>query len=361
MEQRELLLVDRIEALKNLFASKKLDGYIVANEKNMLYFIGFSGGSKLLLPEEGENILFVHAVNYEEAKEKTKNVRVELVRMGEDSDEKVSDEIKRLKLQRIGFDVLTASTYLRLKGHLKETELGAAEETVWSLRIVKDETEIALVKRAAELTSHGMKKAFETTKPGLKEREVAAEVEYEMRRLGSDGVAFDTLVSSGPNSAFSHGGCGDREIREGDLVVIDIGARYQGYCADLTRTLIMGEPSSKQAAIYETVRKAQEIAVNQIRAGIEAKKADNFAREYTEKMGYGEYFVHNLGHGVGLDIHEPPTLGPASRDILASGNVVTVEPGIYIPKFGGVRIEDTVQVLKNAAIKLTEVPLMFSL
>jgi len=347
-------LSDRIKSLKNLFASKNLDGYIVANEKNILYFTGFSGGLKLLIPQEGENILFVYAVNYEAAKENAKNARVELIKMGEDSNRKITDEINRLKLRHIGFDALQASTYLKLKEHLKEMELETADEIVWSLRKVKDENELAFVKRSAELTSRGMKKASEIIEAGITEREVAAEIEYEMRRRGSDGVAFDTIVSSGPNSAFPHGGRGDRKIEEGDLVVIDIGAKYQGYCADLTRTLIIGKPSPKQIEIYETVRKAQELAINQIRAGIEAKKADNVAREYIEKMGYGEYFVHNIGHGVGLDIHEPPTLEPLSRDVLSFSNVVTVEPGIYIPKFGGVRIEDTVLVLKDEAKRLTE-------
>jgi len=190
---------------------------------------------------------------------------------------------------------------------------------------------------------------------------LAAEIEYEMRRRGSEGFAFDTIVSSGPHSAFPHGWCGDRRIREGDFVTIDIGAKSQGYCADLTRTLIIGKPSSRQAEIYETVKKAQEIAINQMKAGVEAKKADESARGYIDRMGYGKYFVHRLGHGVGLDVHEPPTLGPTSKDVLASGNVVTVEPGIYIPKFGGVRIEDTVHVLSDGATKLTEAPLRLNL
>ncbi len=232
---------------------------------------------------------------------------------------------------------------------------------MWSLRKVKDETELALIEKAAEMTNRGMKKAFEVMEAGLKERDVAAEIEYEMRKAGSDGVAFETIVSSGPSSAFPHGGCGDREVRRGDFIVIDIGAKYKGYCADLTRTMIVGEPSAKQREIYETVRKAQASAMGVIQAGVEGKKVDKVARECIAEAGYGENFVHSLGHGVGLDVHEPPTLGPRSKDVLASGNVVTVEPGIYIPKFGGVRIEDTVVVLDEKANKLTKAPYILSL
>ncbi len=350
----------RIEDLRNLFSSKKLDGYIVAEEKNMEYFTGFLGGSTLLVPLEGESVLFVFGVNYEAAKEEAKNAKVELVRSGEDLHGRLADKVGSLKLRRMGFDSLRASSYLKLKDLLADAELEASEDLVWSLRKVKDETELAFMEKAAELTSRGMKTAFEVVEAGLKERDVATEIEYEMRKSGSDGVAFETIVSSGPRSAFPHGGCGDREMRKGDLVVIDIGAKHQSYAADLTRTLVVGEPSARQHEIYETVMKAQTLAVNAIQAGVEAKTVDKVARECIAKAGYGENFVHSLGHGVGLDIHEPPSLGPRSKDVLASGNVVTVEPGIYIPKFGGVRIEDTVVVLEGKANKLTKAPYIFS-
>jgi len=351
----------RIEDLRNLFSSKELDGYIVADEKNMEYFTGFFGGSTLLVPLEGESVLFVFGVNYEAAKEETENAKVELIRSGEDLHRRLADKVGRLRLRRIGFDSLRASSYLKIRELLADAELEASEDLVWSLRKVKDETELALIERAAKLTSRGMKTAFEVLGAGLRERDVATEIEYEMRKSGSDGVAFETIVNSGPRSAFPHGGCGDREIRKGDLVVIDIGAKHQSYAADLARTMIVGEPSARQREIYETVRKAQTVAVNAIQAGVEAKIVDEVARECIAKAGYGENFVHSLGHGVGLDVHEPPSLGPRSKDVLASGNVVTVEPGIYIPKFGGVRIEDTVVVLDEEGRKLTKAPYIFSL
>jgi len=352
---------DRVEALKNLLSPKELDGYIVSNEKSMEYFTGFSGGSALLVPLEGENVLFVFGVNHEAAKEDARNATVELIRGGGDLNGRLADKVDSLRLKRLGFDSLRASSYLKIKELLADAELEANENLVWSLRKVKDETELALIERAAELTSRGMKTAFEVIGAGLKERDVATEIEHEMRRSGSDGVAFETILSSGPRSAFPHGGCGDREIRKGDFVVIDMGAKYRSYCADLTRTLIVGEPSAKQLEVYETVKRAQAEAMNAIHAGAEAKDVDKVARECISEAGYGENFVHSLGHGVGLDVHEPPSLGPRSKDVLASGNVVTVEPGIYIPKFGGVRTEDTVVVLDEKAKKLTKAPYVPSL
>ncbi len=348
----------RIDALKSLFASKNLDGYLVTGEKNMQYLTNFSGGSALLIPDEEENVLFVHSVNYEAAKEEAKDVHVKLVRIGENLDEEVSKMITSLNLRRVGFDSLKAASYLKMRNLLKETALETAEDLLWSLRKVKDQKEVHLIKKAADLTSRGMEKASEILEPGLKEREVAAEIEYEMRKAGSHGFAFESIVSSGPNSAFPHGGLGERVIEKGELVVIDIGAKVEGYCADLTRTFIIGRPLPKQAEIYRIIEEAQASAVTMIRSGIEAREVDKASRDYIAKMGYGEYFVHNLGHGLGLDVHEPPALGPKSSDILSVGNVVTVEPGIYIPKFGGVRIEDTILVLEERADKLTRAPIL---
>jgi len=347
-------LKNRIQALRDTFETEKLDGYLVANEINILYLTGFLGGARLLTPKEGENVLYVYGVNYEEAKETAKDCRVELVKRGEDTDLKLADEIKSLKLSRVGFDGVEASTYLKLRKALKGVRLKAQAKLVWELRMVKDETEIRYMRKAAELTDEGMKVAFETIKAGLREYELAAEMEYAMRRLGSGGVAFDTIVASSDRSAFPHGGCTNRKIRKGDLVVIDVGATYQHYRADLTRTMRIGKPSPKQAKIYEVLREAQERAFQSVRAGVRAREVDAAARSLIEEEGYGEYFVHGLGHGVGLEIHEPPTLGPESKEVLKAGNVITVEPGIYIINFGGVRVEDTVLVHEDKAEKLTK-------
>ncbi len=349
-------MTKRIQKLKDSLQSGNLGGYIVANETNMLYFTGFLGGARLLVPAKNEPVLYVYGVNYEAAKEMVKDCRVELVKkaVGDGADREVADRIKELKLKEVGFDALDASIFLKLKNSLKGVKLKAQSQLVGELRKVKDKTELGYMRKAAEITNQGIEKAVEVIKPGIREYEVAAEIEYAMRKLGSEGVAFETIVASGPRSAFPHGGCTDKKVKKGEFIVLDLGAKYQHYRADLTRTFLIGKPSQKQAKIYETVRKAQQKAFESLREGVKGKDADAVARKIIKQAGYGKYFVHSLGHGVGLDVHELPTLTPESKDLLKAGNVVTVEPGIYIVGFGGVRIEDTVLVHKEKAERLTE-------
>jgi len=345
-----------MEALKASLEKEELNGYVVANESNILYLTDFLGEARLLIPREGENRLYVYEVNYERARQTAKNCFVKLVKWGEKADLMVADHIRSLKLRSLGFDAIDASVFLRLSRALKGVKLNAQGKLIRELRKVKDEAELKCMRRASELTSEGMKVSLETVKPGLREYEVAAEIEYAMRRLGSDGVAFDTIVASGVRSAFSHGGCTDRKIQKDDLVMIDVGAKYRHYRSDLTRTVTAGKPSPKQMRIHEIVREAQQRAFESLQAGVKACDVDAVARQIIEREGYGDFFVHGLGHGVGLDVHEPPRLNPENDEALKAGNVVTVEPGIYIFDFGGVRIEDTVLVRRDRAERLTEAP-----
>jgi len=314
------------------------------------------GGARLLIPKDGENVLYVHGVIYEAAKAMATDCEVELIKKSGDLDQKTIDDVKSHNPQYVGFDTFEVSTYLKLKKHLKGVRLKAQSKLVWDLRKVKDETEIQCMRKAAELADEGTKVAFETVVPGLREYELAAEMEHAMRRLGSEGVAFDTIVASGICSAFPHGGCTDRKIESGDLVVLDLGSTYKHYRTDLTRTIVMGKPSTKQIKIHQIVKKAQEKAFQGTYERAKASDVDLTARRIIEDEGHGEHFVHGLGHGIGLEVHEPPTLNPESKDILKTGNVVTIEPGIYMVGFGGVRIEDTVLVQKEKAERLTKTP-----
>jgi len=347
-------LRSRIQTLKDSSAKRKLDGYIVTNETNTLYFTGTTGAAALWVPLDGENLLYVYGVNYESVKATAKDCRVELMKRTEDPLKKAAEQIKRLKLKSIGFDVLSAYHYLTLRKTLKGTRIKPLSQLVQELRGVKDKTELTSIKKAAELTDAGVEAALESIKPGVREYEVAAEMEYAMRRLGSEGVAFDTIVASGARSAFPHGGCTDQKIRKGEFIVLDVGARYNNYRADLTRTFMIGKPSPKQKKICEVVTEAHQKAFEKMKAGVRTRDVDAAARKVIEKTGFGRYFVHGLGHGVGLDVHEAPTLNPESKERLKVGNVVTDEPGIYIVNYGGVRIEDTVLVHKDAAEKLTK-------
>jgi len=347
--------MQRVAPLKRIaFDKAKFDGYLVFNPANLVYFTGVPGTTALLVPRDGEGTIYVYGVNYEQARAEGKGFRVELVKRGENLMTKIARQAQEQGIKNLALDATGVEGWRSLTKQTRgKTKLKVKPAFVFQLRAVKDEEEIALMRKAGELTSLGMKTAYEVLSLGMREYEVAAEIEYAMRKHGSYGTAFDTAVSSGPASAFPHGGCSDREIRSGELVVIDFGAVYKSYRSDMTRTLVVGKPSEKQQKIHGTVRKAQEKAFAAIKPNAKTRDVDAIARRIIEEAGYGEFFVHGLGHGVGLDIHEPPTLNSVSKEKLQAGNVVTDEPGIYLIGYGGVRIEDTVLVTKDGAEKLT--------
>jgi Xaa-Pro dipeptidase len=352
------ITLKRTSALKQAaFRKGGFDGFLIFNATNLTYFTGFSGASALLIPENGENVVYVYGVNYAHAKAELTGVTVELVKRGENLMDKIAKQSRAFKIEKLAVDALNIESWRALAKLLGgEKVLTADPRFVRELRKVKDAEEIELMRKAAELTSEGMRVAREVVAAGVKEYEVAAEIEYAMRKQGSYGTAFETIVASGSCSAFPHGGCSDREIRKGDLVVVDVGATYKFYRSDMTRTLVAGKPSEKQKKLYQIVKTAQEKAFEAVKPNVKAKDVDAVARKVIADAGYGEYFVHSLGHGVGLEVHEPPTLSPESKEVLAVGNVVTVEPGIYLIGYGGIRIEDTVLVQRNGAEKLTNGP-----
>ena len=271
--------------------------------------------------------------------------------------EKIAKQAASKNPSKIAVDTLPIESWRALAKALgSEEKLEPANNLIQAMRKIKDPQEIQNIREACKLASMGMQVAFENIKPGMKEKQAAAEIEYAMRTKGSEGTSFDTIIASGAASAFPHGSCSDRTIREGDLVVVDLGATYNFYRSDMTRTFTAGKPSEKQNKIYETVKLAHQKAFQTIKPNIPAKEVDATARLVIEAAGYGEFFVHNLGHGVGLEIHEAPTLSPDSKDILTAGNVITDEPGIYLQGYGGVRIEDTVLVTRDGAEKLTVGP-----
>ena len=344
----------RISVLQQLAFTDRIDAFLIFNSSNLTYFSGFSGATALLIPKQDESILYVSGVNYEQAKAETSGLKVDLLERGENLMEKIAKQTALDKSTKLAVDSIAIEGWRALaKAVGGEEKLEPAGNIIRDLRKVKDRQEIQLTREACNLANIGMQVASQIIRPGIKEKEVAAEIEYAMRKKGSDGTSFDTIIASGASSAFPHGSCSDRTIQEGDLVVVDLGATYNFYRSDMTRTFIAGKASEKQRKIYETVKEAQQKALEKIKPDCQAKDVDWAARQVIEAAGFGEYFVHNLGHGVGLEIHEAPVLSPDSKDILAAGNVVTNEPGIYLPGFGGIRIEDTVLVTKESGEKLT--------
>ncbi len=344
--------MNRTTALKQSAANQgKPSNFLIFNQTNITYFTNFPGATALLIPEQGENVLYVSGVNYEQAKAEVKGASVELLKRGENLMEKIA---KQAPAKKFSVDTLPVESWRTLaKAVGGEEKLQPANNLIRELRKTKTQEEIQLIREACKLANIGMKTASETVGAGVKEKEVAAEIEYAMRKAGSDGTAFETIVASGVTSAFPHGSNLEKIIKEGDLVVVDLGATHKFYRSDITRTFIAGKPSEKQRKIYSTVQQAQQKAFETIKPGVLASDVDMAARRVIEAAGFGEFFVHNLGHGVGLEVHEAPILSPDSKEVLDAGNVVTDEPGIYVPGFGGVRIEDTVLVTRDGAEKLT--------
>jgi Xaa-Pro dipeptidase len=347
--------MNRVEKLKQLAAKHgKPPTVAVFNPYNVIYFTNFSGATALLIPQDGEPTLYVSGTNYQQAKAEVKGLNIELIKRGESVMQKIAAQAPRGKL---AVDSLPIEGWRALAYAVGgEEKLEASSGLFRELRIIKDEEEIRLIREACRMADLGMEAAAKTIRAGVTQTEIGAEAEYAMRRAGSDCVAFETIVSAGVHCAYPHGTVAKRTVCEGDFVTVDLGATNQFYRSDITRTFIVGKPTEKQRRIYQAVQHAHQGGYEKIAAGAAACKVDWAAWRVIDKAGFGDYFVHNLGHGVGLEVHEAPVLSPDSKDVLAAGMVVTDEPGIYIPEFGGVRIEDTILVTEDGAVKLTDAP-----
>ena len=346
----------RIDALKqSATKQEKPNNFAIFNPTNITYYTGFPAATALYIPEDGDCTLHVSTVNYEQAKAEVKGFTVEPLKRGENLMAKLAKQSPK----KLGVDTLPIESWRSLaKAMGGEEKLEPINSLVRELRSVKDPEEIKLIREACRIAAVGMQVAKEIMWLGTKEKAAAAEIEYAMRKAGSDCLAFETIVASGPSSAFPHGCNIERTIRDGEFIVVDIGATYKFYRSDITRTFFSSKATYHQALIYDAVKIAHDKVLEGIKPKVAALEVDKIAREVIETAGFGEFFCHNLGHGVGLEVHEAPILSPDSKDILVAGNVVTDEPGIYVPDLGGVRIEDTILVTKNGSETLTTGPCM---
>jgi Xaa-Pro aminopeptidase len=249
-------------------------------------------------------------------------------------------------VRRLGFEanVITVRQHQQLVAKLPDVEFVAVTDAVERQRWVKDDEELALLRSAQGATDQAFEEVMEYLAIGQTERAVALELERLLRRDGADGLAFDSIVAFGENAAEPHHEPSHRMLEEGDVIKLDFGAMWEGYHADMTRTIAFGSPASELKKIHDVVREAQQAGIDAVAAGVAGESVDRAARSVIQDAGYGEYFLHGLGHGVGLEIHEGPRLGRGIDHVLPAGAVVTVEPGIYVPGLGGVRIEDMVEV-----------------
>ena len=345
----------RFARLHEKISAEEVDAVLITKNPNVTYFSGFGGDSSALFIGKNFRKLITDGRYIEQAVTQAKNFT--LIEQTEGLYKKIVDEIKISGCKKIGFEglTMTVARYSYLKKELADVEFKSIE--LDTLRQVKDTEEIYQIRTACEIADDAFKKILHVIKPGIREIEVAAELEYLMRRIGSEAAAFTTIVASGWRGSLPHGTATDKKICAGELVTMDFGATFNGYHSDITRTFCVGRASAEQKKIYNLILDAQLYGLEIITAGKSGKELDEAVRNRLTDSGYGDYFVHGLGHGVGLEIHEEPRLSKLSTcEKLLPNMIVTDEPGIYIGNFGGVRIEDTVLVTAGKAEALTRSP-----
>ncbi|QEM68644.1 aminopeptidase P family protein [Geobacter sp. FeAm09] len=349
------MLKNRRSHLARLFEDHSLDCILFTNLHNIRYLCGFTGteGALLLTRDRGWFLCDSRYTTQASGEVWDAEVREFTAKL-----ETIAALVKEHGFSRMGFEAAhtTVAFFKSLSTALAGHELVALGGELDDIRCCKDADELQRLSEVAALSSAALMAIRPLLKPGVKEAEVALELEMEMRRRGADGRAFDFIVASGVRGAMPHGIASGKALQAGELVTIDFGAVKDGYYSDETVTVAIGDLDERQRAIHEIVRTAHDMAIAAVKPGIPCKELDAVAREYIRECGYGDYFGHGLGHGVGLEIHEKPVLSPRSEAVAAEGMVFTIEPGIYIPGFGGVRIEDTVAVTAGGCRVLTGTP-----
>ncbi|MFO7341695.1 MAG: peptidase M24 family protein [Caldibacillus debilis] len=355
----------RMEALKRRLSGQGIQVGIVTSPDNVFYFTGFMSDphERVLAAvffEDSDPFLicplmeapdavrsgFPHSViGYGDAEDPWKKLKEEV--------EKRAGTVKRIGIEKSHLNV---ERFEILRSAFPSSGFVPLEETINELRLIKDERELERLRKAGEWADRAIEIAIRHLKEGVTELEVAAAIEYELKRNGIEQMSFPTTVLFGANAASPHGNPGTNKLKKGDLVLFDLGVVYEGYCSDITRTVAFGEVTEEQRTVYETVRKAQEAAVALCKPGITCAELDREARNVIEKAGFGPYFTHRLGHGLGIGIHEYPSVSETNGMPLQKGMVFTVEPGIYIPGKIGVRIEDDVCVTEDGCEVLTRFP-----
>jgi len=354
---------ERMNRLIGQMAQQSMQASIITDPKHVYYLSGFrsdpherllalvvtaGGKSKLLVPE-------LDRTGAEEA------AAVDVIESHRDTDNAYailggmlgSEAARAVGVEK---DKLTVTQYERLKAVLPDASLTGIDQTLLAMRAIKSADEIARIRLAVKLVEQVLRETLPLVKVGVTELELAADIDYRMRRIGAEGPSFDTTVLAGDKSALPHGAPGTRQVRAGELLLFDLGVYADGYVSDITRTFAVGEISAELTTIYDTVLRANELGIAALQAGVPMSQADVAARRHIESRGYGDRFTHRLGHGIGLDIHEYPSLHGGNDDVLQAGMTVTVEPGIYIPGVGGVRIEDDVLITAGGPETLTSFP-----
>lgn len=342
----------KLKHLRNQLAEEKIDALLITNPFNRRYMTGFTGTAGVAIVS-AEDAVFITDFRYtEQAAEEIQGFRI--VQHTKTIIEEVADQVKQMKVDQLGFEKndLTFAQY-ELYERTVEAKLKPVSGLIEKLRMVKTADEIELLQAAAKIADDAFEHIVNYIQPGMTELDVSNELEFFMRKQGATSSSFSIIVASGLRSALPHGVATDKVIESGDFVTLDYGALYKGYISDITRTVAVGEPSEKLKEIYEVTLAAQELALKEIKPGMTGIEADQIARDYIASKGYGDAFGHSTGHGIGLEVHEGPGLSSKSSLVLEPNMVVTVEPGIYLPEIGGVRIEDDIIITEKGNERLT--------
>lgn len=348
----------RVDRLRARLRELRLPAALIMEPMNVGYLSGFTGSTAALLATP-ESAVFITDSRYTtQARRECAGLEVVMASGSGTYHAAIQEQIQRLGARQVAVeaDYLSVAEYQRLGEKLQGVELKPVCELVDVLRQVKDEDELRTIRVACGIADRAFEFVLTLLKPGAVEREIAAELEFFLKRAGSEKEAFDTIVASGERSALPHGRAADRALREGDFITFDFGARVDGYNSDLTRTVVLGSAGEKQREVYGVVLEAQLAALAAIRAGASGKQVDAVARDVIAARGYGDHFGHSLGHGLGRKVHDHRALTPHHDVTLETGMVVTVEPGVYLEGWGGVRIEDDVVVTQDGCEILTFAP-----
>jgi len=344
----------RIFRLRHLMEKQGITALLVNRREDVRYLTGFTGSSGSLLVASGKPCLITDFRYKLQTHLETKGVTILIQK--KDFLTALNNAAERMDVDSLWFDE-SALTVEELKKLKKQGfTLKGHRDIVGTLRRQKDEHELASIRLAIRRAEQSFRELKKYIRPGATERELGLKLEFLMRDKGSRKAAFDTIVASAANGAMPHASVTNRRIKKGDLVTIDFGAEANGYYSDITRTLCVGRPSTKQREIHELVLQAQTAAIRSVRPDVDCKSVDYAAREIIQRAGHGKHFGHGIGHGIGLMVHEGPSVSPLSKDRVLKDMVFTVEPGVYVPGWGGVRIEDMVLVTESGATILTTLP-----
>ncbi|WP_217586681.1 M24 family metallopeptidase [Lentibacillus saliphilus] len=342
----------KLDKLRQLLKKDQLDALLITSSVNRQYMTGFTGtaGAAIITHDAA---LFLTDFRYtEQATAQAKGYTV--IEHKRAMEEEINQQLEALGIKQLGFekDHVTYAQYERYNTMLS-AQLKPTTGLVEQLRVIKTDEELAIMQEAANIADAAFEHIKGFIKAGVKEIDVSNELEFFMRKQGATSSSFDIIVASGERSALPHGVASEKVIQSGELVTLDFGAYYKGYCSDITRTVAVGDVSEQLRNIYDIVLEAQLRGVNGLQPGMTGKEADALTRDYITEQGYGDYFGHSTGHGLGMEVHEAPGLSFKTERKLESGMVVTVEPGIYVPGVGGCRIEDDVVITETGCVKLS--------